>query len=183
MTGLLGGAFDPPHLGHVALAEAAVERFSLPRLVVLVSADPGHRKVHLDAETRLRLAGAAFPGREVELDEHPRTVDMLREERFADPLFLVGADEFASFLSWKEPNAVLELTRLGVAARPGYPRERLDRVLEQLERPERVELFDIEPVPVSSSDIRARLARGEPIDGLVPPAVAAAIEELGLYRR
>ena len=183
MTGLLGGAFDPPHAGHVALARGAVRHFGLERLIVLVVAAPGHRQVHLDAEMRLELARAAFPGYEVELDEHPRTVDMLRERRFVDPLFIVGADELAGFLAWKDPDGVLELARLGVAARPGYPRARLDAVLARLARPERVELFELEPVPVSSSEVRGRVARGEPIDGLVPPAVAEAIADLGLYRR
>ena len=126
MTPLLGGAFDPPHNGHVALAEAAVRHFSLERLIVLVVADPGHKAVYADAEARFRLARAAFPGYDVELDRHPRTIDMLRERGWDDPLFLIGADELADFPDWKEPDAVLELTRLGVATRPGYPHEPLD---------------------------------------------------------
>ncbi len=180
-VGLLGGAFDPPHNGHVALAREATRHFRLERLVILVVADPGHREVHSDAQVRVELARAAFPAYEVELDEHPRTIDMLRERRFADPIFLIGADEFAGFLEWKEPDAVLELVRLGVATRPGFPPERLQRVLDRLRRPERVQFFEMEPVPISSSEIRERVARGEPIGGLVPPAVAEAIERLGLY--
>jgi nicotinate-nucleotide adenylyltransferase len=182
LTGLLGGAFDPPHAGHVALADAAERELGLDRVVVVVVADPGHKEVHCPAETRLDLARAAFPGREVALDRHARTVDMLREGRWPDPVFLIGADEFADFPGWKEPGTVLELARLGVASRPGYPRERLDRVLAGLAHPERVLFFEIEPVPVSSSEIRERVARGQPIDGLVPPAVAAEIAGRGLYR-
>ena len=182
MTGLLGGAFDPPHVGHVALARAAVERFGLDRLIVLVVADPGHKGVEAPAEARLALAEAAFAGlAEVRLDPFPRTVDSLRAGDFDDPLFLIGADEFAGFLSWTEPDAVLELARLGVATRPGYPRERLAAVLAGLRRPERVELFDIEPIGVSSTEVRERVARGEPIDDLVPPGVAPLIAELRLY--
>jgi nicotinate-nucleotide adenylyltransferase len=183
MTGLLGGAFDPPHVGHVALADAAVRQLGLARLVVVVVADPGHKDVHCPAETRLELARAAFPDREVELDRNARTVDMLREGKWHDPVFLVGADEFAHFLDWKEPEVVLELARLGVASRPGYPRERLERVLRRLARPDRVLFFEIEPVSVSSSAVRERVARGEPIVGLVPAAVAAEIAGRGLYRR
>jgi nicotinate-nucleotide adenylyltransferase len=138
--------------------------------------------VELDAETRLALARAAFPGREVELDHHARTVDMLRERRFEDPLFLIGADEFCDFLSWKEPQGVLELARLGVATRPGFPPERLERVLARLERPDRVEFFEIQPIPVSSTEIRAQAARGESIAGLVPDTVAELVARLGLYR-
>ena len=182
-VGLLGGTFDPPHNGHVALARAAQERLGLDDLVVLVAARPGHKQVELDASTRLRLTRAAFPGLRVELDEHERTVDMLRDRRFDDAVFLIGADEFCDFLDWKDPNGVLDLAPVAVATRPGYPRERLDRVLERLEHPERVRFFELEPVPIASREVRDRVARGEPIDDLVPPAVAAEIAKLGLYRR
>ncbi len=77
---------------------------------------------------------------------------------------------------------MLELARLGVATRPGYPRERLVTVLAQLAHPERVLFFEIEPLPISSRDIRSRVANGESIDGLVPPGVARLIAENGLYR-
>jgi len=183
VTGLFGSVFDPPHVGHLAVLRGARERFQLERVVVLVVADPGHKAVRTDAAIRLELAKLAFPDEDVELDPHARTVDMLRERRFDDPLFLIGADEFCAFLDWKDPNGVVELARLGVATRPGFPRDRLDRVLERLDRPDRVALFEIEPLDVSSSEIRERISRGEPVDGLVPPAVAARIEELGLYRR
>jgi nicotinate-nucleotide adenylyltransferase len=182
VIGLLGGAFDPPHNGHVAVARAAAEHFDLSELVVVVAAQPGHKDVFLDARVRLELAHAAFPDYEVELDGHTRTVDMLRAGRWREPLFVIGADEFCDFLDWKEPDAVLELARLGVATRPGYPRDRLETVLHGLRRPERVEFFEVEPVPVASRDLRARAARGESLDGLVPPAVAELIERGGLYR-
>jgi nicotinate-nucleotide adenylyltransferase len=172
--GLFGGAFDPPHNGHVALVEAAEQAFSLDRLLVLVSEDPAHKRVYAPAEARLQLAAAAFPGREIELDRFGRTVDMLRARRFDDPVFLIGADQFASFGSWKEPDAVLELARLGVATRPGYP-------LPSNCRSDRISLFDIPEVDVSSTEVRRRVAADEPIDDLVPEAVAALIEELGLY--
>ena len=182
MTGLLGGTFNPPHNGHVALAHAAEQRFDFGELVILVAARPGHKDVSLDAATRLRLAQAAFPDHEVELDAHERTVDMLADGRWRDPLFLIGADEFADFLTWKDPNGVVARARVAVATRPGYPRERLDDVLREFARPERVQFFEIEPLPISSRDIRERIARGEPIEHLVPPAVAELIESLGLYR-
>ncbi len=182
MTGLLGGAFDPPHAGHVALLRDARAHFGFDRVVVLVVADPGHKDVTTDASTRLTLARAAFPGEEVELDPHARTIDTLRERDFDDPLFLIGADQFADFLTWKDPDGVLDLSRVGVATRPGYPKDRFQRVLAELARPDRVSFFEIESVDVSSSDIRTRVARGKPIDRLVPIAVAREIERLGLYR-
>lgn len=184
-VGVLGGAFDPPHLGHLALAREAVRRFRLDRLLVRVVADPGHKDVDTPPLVRLHLAELAFAlldEAEVSLDPHARTVDSLAELGLDDPLFLIGADEFAAFLDWKQPERVLELARLAVATRPGYPRRRLDAVLARLERRDRVVLFPLEPVSLSSSAIRARVAAGGSLDGLVPPAVAAEIERLGLYR-
>ena len=182
MIGLLGGTFNPPHNGHLAVARAALQHFDLDGLVVLVAERPGHKEVQLDAGIRLELARAAFPDYEVEPDPYERTVDMLRAGRRREPLFLIGADQFADFLTWKDPEGVLALSRIGVATRPGYPRERLDTVLRQLSQPDRVELFEIEPVEISSREIRDRVSRGQSVAGLVPPAVAELIESLGLYR-
>jgi nicotinate-nucleotide adenylyltransferase len=178
---LYGGAFDPPHLGHVAVADAARERFDVERVVVLVSEHPAHRAVHASAEDRLALARAAFPRDDVRLDPYSRTVELLRAEPFDDPVFVVGADQFRSFLAWSEPQEVLERTRLAVATRPGFPRSELEAVLEQLDRPERVVFFEIEPNPAASRDVRARVAAGAPLDGLVPDGVARLIAERGLY--
>jgi nicotinate-nucleotide adenylyltransferase len=182
VIGLLGGTFNPPHNGHVALARAAKEQFGLDRLVVLVAARPGYKRVELDASTRLPLARAAFPEDEVELDEHAFTVDALRARRWDDPIFLVGADQFLDFPDWNDPEGVLELARLGVATRPGFSRERFEQVLAGLRGRDRVTFFELEPVPVSSRELRDRVARGESIDEFVPAPVARLIEELGLYR-
>jgi nicotinate-nucleotide adenylyltransferase len=181
----MGGAFDPPHVGHVALARAAVARFDLDRLLVRVVEDPGHKAVATDASIRLHLAELAFAPvdeADVALDRHGRTVDSLRELALPEMLFLIGADEFVSFLSWKEPDGVLDLARLAVATRPGVATDHFADVLAGLRRPDRVAFFDIEPHDVSSSEIRARVREGAPIDGLVPPAVAVEVARLGLYR-
>jgi nicotinate-nucleotide adenylyltransferase len=183
LTGLLGGAFDPPHVGHVALAETAIERFDLERLVVVPTGDPPHKRVGTPAEIRYRLAEAAFadvPRVELSRFELDRpgpsyTVDTVRwaAERYGDVLFVVGADHWASFDRWHDPDGVLSYARLAVVTRPGVdvppPRDR-------------VVLFEMPPVAVSSTDVRERVARGQPIDGLVPPKVAELIDELGLYR-
>lgn len=172
-TAILGGAFDPPHLGHVALARGALNALGADRLLVLVVADPGHKPTVLDPETRLDLARLAFgdlPNTEIRLDDHPYTVDFLRDERPQDAVFVLGADEWAAFDSWREPDEIRRLIPLAVAARPGEP------------EPEGgVEVFEIEQRPISSSDIRKRLSRGEPVDGLVPPSVAREIRARGLY--
>jgi nicotinate-nucleotide adenylyltransferase len=183
-TGILGGAFDPPHEGHLALARAAIARFRLERLLVRVVDAPGHKVVVASAASRLRLAELAFasiPEAEISRDAHARTVDSLVELGLVDPIFLIGADEFLDFPAWKDPERVLELARLGVATRPGYGRAALEAVLARLSRPERVEFFQMAPLPISSSDLRDRIAAGASVESLVPPAVAAEIERAGLY--
>ena len=182
--GILGGAFDPPHVGHVALARSAIEHFHLDRLLVLVVEDPGHKRTATPAEARLELARLAFddvPETEVELDRHARTVDSLEALMPQDAVFLIGADELADLPGWKRPERVLELVRLGVATRPGVPEDRLRDARARLPAPGRIEYFEMQPVAVSSTDIRARVRQGESIDGLVPPKVADAIERFGLY--
>jgi nicotinate-nucleotide adenylyltransferase len=182
--GLLGGAFDPPHVGHVALARAAIDHFRLPRLLVLVVADPGHKAASTPADVRLELARLAFEDlsrAEVELDHQARTVDSLEERKPRNAVFILGGDEFADFPMWKEPARVLELVRLGVALRPGVPDARVQAALARVPAPGRVSFFEMTPVPVSSSEVRARIARGELVSDLVPPPVAEAIARLGVY--
>ena len=183
VTVLYGGAFDPPHLGHAAVADAARANFGVERLVILVSEQPGHRATHAPAAERLALARAAFPDDDVRLDPHARTVELLRAGEFEGPVFVVGADQFCNFLAWMEPDEVLDRATLAVATRPGFPQERLDAVLGRLARPERVVFFELEPNPNASTDVRALIAAGEPPDAYVSPAVAELIRERGLYVR
>jgi nicotinate-nucleotide adenylyltransferase len=178
VTGILGGTFDPPQNGHLALARAALAELPIDGLVVLVAANPGHRDVVADGETRLRLAQAAFAElpAELVLDPNAFTVDAVRGGRFGEAIFVVGADEGAAFPTWKEPEEVLRWVRLAVGTRSGYPPPDLagygDRVLA----------FELDSPEVSSSEVRDRIERGEPFDDLVPAAVAEAIEGLRLYR-
>ena len=184
-VGILGGAFDPPHNGHVALAREAVDHFRLERLLVRVVADPGHKEVDTAPLLRLQLTELAFSPLEiadVSLDPFARTVDSLEQLGLENPVFLLGADELAALPTWTRPERVLELTRIGAATRPGTDRAELERVIASLSGQDRIELFPITPLPVSSSEIRERVAAGLSIDDLVPPAVAEAIHRLGLYR-
>lgn len=169
---ILGGVFDPPHLGHVALAEGVRDQLGVDHLLVLVAERPGHKGVAADAETRRRLAELAL-GQfgDVRLDDHPYTVDFLRAAGLDRPYFVLGGDEWESFASWKEPDEVRRLARIAVGSRPGFEPPEGD-----------VEVLRIEQRPVSSSEIRARVAAGEPIGDFVPPEVAREIERLGLYR-
>lgn len=169
---ILGGVFDPPHLGHVALAEGARDQLGPDRLLVLVAERPGHKGVVADAQTRRRLAELALGHfGDVRLDDHPYTVDFLRAEGLDRPYFVLGGDEWEGFAGWKEPDEVRRLARIAVGARPGFEPPEGD-----------VEVLRIDQRPISSSEIRARVIAGEPIDDLVPRAVAREIERLGLYR-
>ena len=179
MIGILGGTFDPPHNGHLALAEAAQRELELGELVVLLVANPGHRNSIEDAETRLALAEAAFAGvprARVERDENPYTVDAVRGGRFGNAVFIVGADEGAAFPRWKEPDEILRWVRLAVGTRSGYPPPDLERYGD------RVISFELASPPISSNEVRARIQEGKPVDDLVPSDVALLIEERGLYR-
>jgi len=185
VAGILGGVFDPPHNGHVALARAAIRELPLDELLVLVVADPGHKRATTPAEVRIELARLAFddvPEARVELDRHVRTVDSLEERGLArDTYFILGADELADFEGWKSPLRVLELVRLAVAMRPGVSRDAIEAVRERFGVPGSIVEFELDPLPISSSRIRARVRDGEAIDDLVPAQIAEAIARLGLY--
>lgn len=188
---VFGGAFDPPHLGHVALVRGALEHFDFERVLVVPAGDPPHKAVSTPTEIRAHLAELAFAGiarAEISLIElepgGPRyTIETLRQlsESYDDLTLLVGADQFADFFGWREPDAILELASLAVATRPGYDDEGLRPVMAALARPERVTFFPIPALPISSNEIRARVRDGRSINALVPNSVAAEIARLGLY--
>jgi nicotinate-nucleotide adenylyltransferase len=161
----------------VALARAALEQLPIEKLVVLVEERPGHRDVVADADARLRMARAAFEGLgpvEVVPDPNPFTVDTVRGGRFGDALFVVGADQGGAFDTWKDPDEVLRWVKLAVGTRAGHPQPKFPD-------DERFRFFTLDSPPVSSSDVRERVAAGEPIGDLVPAGVAQVIEQEGLY--
>jgi nicotinate-nucleotide adenylyltransferase len=180
VIGLLGGAFNPPHYGHLELAQRALEEFDLERLDVLVSGDPAHKDVDCPIDVRVELAKLAFaalPRTNVQADPYRYTIDRLRAEPpLGDAIFLMGADQYRDFPTWKEPTAVLEHVQLGVATRAGVDRPPLLPGHEG-----RVRFFDIDSPSIASTDLRARARRGESLDGLVPSAVAAEVSRRGLY--
>jgi nicotinate-nucleotide adenylyltransferase len=181
VIGLLGGAFNPPHYGHLELARRAVAEFDLERLDVLVSGDPGHKHVECPVDVRVALAELAFaeiPQAHVVADPFRYTIDRLRAEPPPDDaIFVMGADQYRDFPTWKEPDEVLARVQLGVATRSGVERPPLAPGHEG-----RVRFFEIDSPPISSRDLRERARRGEALDGLVPPLVAAEIARRGLYR-
>jgi nicotinate-nucleotide adenylyltransferase len=163
----------------VALAQAALEQLPLEQLVVLVAERPGHRPVVANADARLRMAQAAFEGLgpvEVVLEPHAFTVDTVRGGRFGDAVFILGADQAGLLETWKDPDEVLRWVELAVGTRAGHPQPKFPQF------DDRIRFFTLDSPPVSSTDVRERVAAGEPIGDLVPAAVADVIEKDGLYR-
>jgi len=195
--GILGGTFNPPHMGHLVMAQEALDQLELDRVVFMPVAVPPHKEAREDpgAEARLELSRLAVAGDErfevspLEVDRGGAsfTVDTLRELHDVEPehdlTFIVGGDMAQSLPAWREPEAILSLARLAVAEREGVGREDIARRLESLHDGGRVVFFDMPRIDISSSSIRRRVSEGRPIRYLVPDAVAEAIAEQGLYRQ
>jgi nicotinate-nucleotide adenylyltransferase len=194
--GILGGTFNPPHIGHLVCAQEARAQLGLDRVVLMPVHTPPHKAALDDPgpEARLALCRAAVAVDEelevstLELDRGGAsyTADTLRAlhglHEGDDLTFIVGGDMASSLPSWREPEAVLELARVAVAEREEYRRQEIaERVGALRGAAERIVFFTMPRLDISSSDIRARLAEGRPIRWLVPIAVADEIERRGLY--
>jgi nicotinate-nucleotide adenylyltransferase len=194
-VGILGGTFNPPHLGHLVCAQEAYLQLGLDRVMLIPARIPPHKPVEDEPgpEHRLQLCRVA-----VEDDERfavsdletfrpgpSFTVDTLQELHATEPdneLFLiVGGDVAAGLPLWNEPERVLELARLAVAKRRGTPRSRVDQALAGLRGGQRAEFFRMPRIGISSTLLRRRVRAGEPIRYMVPDAVERYIGAEGLY--
>jgi nicotinate-nucleotide adenylyltransferase len=196
-VGILGGTFNPPHIGHLVCAQEALAQLGLDRVVLMPVAEPPHKAAREDpgGEARARLCELAVAGEErlavsrLELERGGAsfTVDTLRELHARDPehelSFIVGGDMAASLPSWREPEAVLGLARLAVAERAEVRRAEIAQRLAPLPGGDRIDFFDMPRIDISSSLIRSRVAAGRSVRYLVPEAVAAEIARCGYYRR
>ena len=199
--GVLGGTFDPFHVGHLALARAARDELGLERVLVVPAAQPPHKpgRPVTPGEVRLAMVEAGIAGESrlaasaIELDRAgpSYTVDTLEGlaagERDAgrepDLTLILSAESFAGFRSWREPDRILSLARVAVAPRDGMPPPDAATIARLANgAAERVLPIPGPDVDVSASAIRRRVALGEPIDRLVPPGVAAVIASHRLYR-
>ena len=178
-TGILGGTFDPVHIAHLAIARAALEQLRLGRILWLPTGSPRYRDpartpaAHRVAMLRLALEGEPryeIDERELAPGHSGYTVDTLKSLG-GRPVLLLGADQYAKFESWHRWQEILELASIAVFARPGWsaPNGRVQSVAFQ-------------PMDVSASDIRARLARGDDVASLVPARVLDYIRQHRLYR-
>ena len=194
--GVLGGTFDPVHNGHLAIASSLREALDLERVVWVPAGQPPHKQgqiVSSDADrlAMLELAVAGSPVdaiSRVDLDRGgpSYTADLLEilHRQFAPNtlVFLMGEDSLRDLPAWHDPERIIRLAELAVAARPGIETD-LDAIERQIPTARgRIFLAPTPEISISSSDIRRRVRDGEPIDTLVPPAVARYIADHGLYR-
>ena len=192
--GVMGGTFDPIHHGHLVAAEEARWQFDLDQVVFVPTGRPWQKPVGVSpAEDRYRMtvlataSNPAFTVSRLEVDHRgpTYTVDTLRRLRAAQPagtrlFFITGADAVLQILTWKEPDQVLALAEFIAATRPGFD---LDRLIAQVPGAAgRVHRIEIPALAISSSDLRSRVARGAPVQYLVPDGVARYIQDHALYR-
>lgn len=196
-VGVLGGAFNPPHLGHLLLAQEAVHDLGLDELILVPTGIAPHKEIDPEpgADVRLEMARLAAEGvdrvsvSDVEVRREGPSFAFHTLELLADALpgseltFVMGADVAAGLERWKRPERVIELARLAIAERPGFDRAEVDGTLARLGAADRAERVEMPAMGVSSSMIRERVAAGEPVRWLVPDLVAQLISDRRLYRR
>jgi len=187
--GVFGGTFDPPHIGHVIVAQDAWQALGLDLVLFVPARLPPHKRDRALAPAELRramvqAAVAGDPRFEVDETELRRsgpsyTVDTLRElrERYPESalFLLLGADQVQQFHTWRAPEEIARLATLVVLSRGGA-----ENVAPTLDVPYRV--VPVTRIDLSATEIRRRVAAGEPIRYLVPPGVEAIIQREGLYR-
>jgi nicotinate-nucleotide adenylyltransferase len=193
--GILGGTFNPPHLGHLICAQEAYLQLQLDRLMLIPARLPPHKPVEDEPGHRHRLelcrravAGdERFEVSELEMvrDGPSYTVDTLEELKSKAPeseLFLiVGGDVAAGLPHWRQPERVLSFATVAVAKRRGTSKDAIDRALQSIRGGERAEFFRMPRIGISSTMVRSRARAGKPIKYIVPDAVASYIQEHGLY--
>jgi nicotinate-nucleotide adenylyltransferase len=197
--GLFGGSFDPIHLGHLILAESALEQCELEQVWFLPAAVPPHKMGHqlTPADRRIEMlelaiaghAGFSVSSHEIDRGGVSYTVQTLRHFRHQDPagdlFFILGADMLADLPNWREAAAVCELAVPIVACRAGNAEPDFD-CLSGVARPERIEeirrnRIDSPRIELSSTDIRRRVGEGSSIRYRTPRAVEKYIQTHGLY--
>ena len=195
--GLLGGTFNPPHIGHLVCAQEAWTQLGLDQVLLVPVHTPPHKEARDDpgVEARVELCELAVAGDprlgvsrvDADVAGPSFTVDTLKRLHDRHPehelTFIVGGDMAHSLPAWREPEAILELASLGIAEREEVRRSDITQRLAGLRGvPERLRFFEMPRMDVSSSLIRRHVAAGRPIRYLVPDPVAAAVERAGMYR-
>jgi nicotinate-nucleotide adenylyltransferase len=193
--GILGGTFNPPHLGHLVAAQEAYRELDLDQVMLIPAGLPPHKPVDDEPgpQHRLELCRLAagdderFTVSDLELrrDGPSFTVDTLetlRSQSPSDDLFLIlGGDIAAGLPRWHEPERVLELATVAIAKRRGTAKAAVDGALAQLKGGDRARYFQMPRIGISSTMVRRRVRAGQPIRYFVPDGVMHYIETHGLY--
>ena len=192
--GIIGGSFDPPHIGHLVIASEAHARLGLERVLFVPAAAPPHKDLEqrTSADVRLQMTALAvaddmrFVESGLEIEHgliYTRDTLSAVAARFPgrDLVFIMGSDSLLQFDAWHDAEAILQRCTLAVAPRPGDDREVVAATAARWGA-DRVVVLESPPVGVSSSQIRARVASGLPLRYLVPEAVEEFISRYGLYR-
>jgi nicotinate-nucleotide adenylyltransferase len=193
--GVLGSAFNPPHLGHLALAQEALWQLGLDEVVLVPTGSAPHKRIHDDPGRELRMTmtrlAAADDSRfsvsslEVDRDGPSYTYETLellaRERGDTELVFVMGADAAVGLESWRNPERVVELARLAVARRSGISDAEVAATMRSLGAEGRATMLEMPQFGVSSSAVRERAKQGRPLRYLVPEPVARLIEEKGTY--
>lgn len=194
--GVLGSAFNPPHLGHLALAQEALWQLGLDEVILVPTGQAPHKRIAEEPgrEARMemtRLAAGEDPRFSVSTLEVERegpsytyeTLEALAEDRADTQLvFVMGADAAVGLESWRNPERVVELASLAVARRAGVSEADVAAVMRSLGCEQRATMLEMPQFGVSSSAVRERAKQGRPLRYLVPDSVASFIEEKGIYR-
>ncbi len=191
--GILGGTFDPPHHGHLKLAEAAINALELDEVILLPAntnpfksgqrTTPAKHRAAMAQLLQKRNAKLSFSDMEITRGGVSYTVDTLGELQMVHPgeyWFILGADAMKGFSEWKNPQRILRLCRLAVALRPPMTKEELERQIPDEFR-DKVDLIEMPPTPESSTDIRTRLQKGQPIQNITPAEIVDYIRQNKLY--
>jgi nicotinate-nucleotide adenylyltransferase len=186
--GVMGGTFDPIHLGHLVAAEAAAEHFKLDSVIFIPAGDPWQKTTYASAQDRLamtKLAVARYSNFQVSTIDIDRpgptyTVDTLQELKKLEPraelFFITGADSLSGIGTWKQVEELWPLATFVGVSRPGHA------LKAPIYAGARIELLEIPALSVSSTGIRAKVDSGESIDDLVPEAVSEYIKDQNLYQ-
>jgi nicotinate-nucleotide adenylyltransferase len=195
--GVLGGTFNPPHLGHLVCAQEAYLQLELSRVTLIPARIPPHKPVDEEPGVRhrlemCRLAIAGHPERfdvsdvETGRDGPSYTVDTLEglhaEQPESELFLIVGADVAIGFPTWREPERVLSLATLAVAQRPGTSRPAVEAALRQVTGGERATFFPMPEIGISSTMLRERARAAQPTTYLMPDSVRSYIDGHRLYR-
>lgn len=192
--GILGGTFDPPHYGHLKLAEAAIAALDLDEVILLPANTNPFKSEKRTTSARDRAAMTqmlqkknpkfSFSDMEITRGGVSYTVDTLGELQMVHPgeyWFILGADAMKGFTQWKNPQRILRLCRLAVAIRPPMTKEDVERQIPEEFR-EKVDMIEMSATNESATEIRQRVEKGQPIQNLTIPEISDYIRNNKLYK-